>query len=108
MKKIIYLFITVVMFAFMSCGGGEVTSEESAAGQSDAEVTKCSDECQKSCCLGCMALEDHATCLADHSCCAAKAEGNCCCGDETCDGSCHGDAEATVESHDHGDHHDHE
>ena len=95
------------MFSFMSCGGGEVTSEESAAVET-IEVTKCSDECQKSCCLGCRALEDHATCLADHSCCAAKVEENCCCGDETCDGLCHGDAEAAEEAHDHGDHHDHE
>ena len=31
-------------------------------------------------------------------CCTAKAAAACCCGDATCDGSCHGDADAAADS----------
>ena len=62
MKKVIYLFVTTVMFIFMSCGGGEAASEEVTAAET-IEVTKCGDECQKACCLGCKATEGEKRCI---------------------------------------------
>ena len=98
MKKLIYLFITTVMFVFMSCGGGETSTQETSI-----EVVECTDDCQKSCCLGCKATEDHATCLADHSCCAAHE-------DEATEGDEATEEADAHEGHDHESHegHDHE
>jgi len=108
MKKLMYLFVTAIMFAFMACGGGESTEkaaeetvevaacccgDEACAGECHAEVTEK---------VGCQV--EGGTCLADHSCCAAKEVAACCCGDETCDGSCHGDEAAAEEAHDHSGH----
>ena len=91
MKNLIYLFAAVIMLAFTACGGGETTTEGTPTATEEA--------------VGCQV--EGGACLADHSCCAAKAVAACCCGDETCDGSCHGDADAAAEAHgDHG--HDHE
>ena len=104
---IISLVAFVIAFAFTACGGGETTTEEVVV-----ETVACADDCQKACCLGCKATEGDAKCivLEDDSlpCCIAKTEANCCCGDATCDGSCHNDAEGAEETHDHEDHsHDH-
>ena len=75
----------------------------------------CAEDCASECCVeaapGC---QGGGECLEDHSCCApaADAEGaegeetaTCCCGDATCDGSCHGEEGG----HNHGDEdHSHE
>jgi len=80
MKKLIYLFVVGIMFAFTACGGGE-------AAPAAEEVAVCSNTGEP--------------CLEDHSCCAVKEAAACCCGDESCDGSCHRDEAAAEEAHDH-------
>ena len=74
MKKSMYLFVVVTMFAFASCGGVET---ETTTATEDVIIT-CADDCQKACCLGCKATEGEASCsllaAGDHSCCAVKVE----------------------------------
>mgnify|MGYP000748001953 CR=1 FL=1 len=69
MKKLIYLFVAAIMFAFIACGGGETGAEDT--------TVACGYDCQKSCCLGCQATKGDAKCivLEDGSmpCCIAKA-----------------------------------
>jgi len=72
MKNLLYLFIVGTMFALVSCGGGQTTTEEAPAAVE--EVVACTDDCAKACCLGCKATEGDALCLADHSCCAVEGE----------------------------------
>jgi hypothetical protein len=118
MKKLMSIF-GVILFAFAltltSCDSG---SEE--ASNPETEVAACGDECAKACCLGCKATEGDAKCMVSEDgtmpCCAAKAvdgdadaeahgdhghdhekEAACCCGDATCDGSCHAAAEEAAE-----------
>ena len=103
MKNIVYLLFAVSIFTFVSC---EAPVKKGAVNESEV-VEKCeADNCQKACCLGCKATEGDAKCieLEDGSMpCCIKADANCCCGDATCDGSCHGE-----EVHDHGEEvHDH-
>jgi hypothetical protein len=77
MKKLMYLFVAVIIFAFTACGGGENATEEMEV-ESAVETMACADLCQKACCLGCKATEGDATCifLADGSmpCCVVKNE----------------------------------
>tara|TARA_B100001250_G_C19796068_1_gene788767 strand:- start:459 stop:713 length:255 start_codon:yes stop_codon:yes gene_type:complete len=72
MKKLMYLFVAAIIFAFTACGGGESRTEEVVV----KKVVVCDDACQKSCCLGCAALEGKKKCiiLEDGSmpCCIAK------------------------------------
>ena len=103
-----YLLVAGSLSVFAACGGASTTEgaatdvavEEVAADVAVEEVAEA---------VGCQV--EGGACLADHSCCAPKEAAACCCGDATCDGSCHGDADAAAEAHgDHGDHegHDHE
>ena len=108
MKKLMYLFVTAIMFAFTACGGGEST-EKAAEETVEVAACCCGDEaCAGECHaeatekVGCQV--EGGTCLADHSCCAANEAAACCCGDEACDGSCHGDEAAAEEAHDHSGH----
>jgi hypothetical protein len=104
MKKLMYLLVAGSLSVFAACGGASTTEgaatdvavEEVATDVAVEEVAEAA---------GCQV--EGGTCLADHSCCAPKAAA-CCCGEATCDGSCHGDAAAAEEAH--GDHegHDHE
>jgi len=90
MKKLSYLFAILGLFAFTACGGGATDNSAEEA----TEVAVCSNTGEP--------------CLEDHSCCAVKEEASCCCGDETCDGSCHAE-EGHAHEHDHdGEGHDHE
>jgi len=95
MKKLMYLLVAGSLSVFAACGCAS-TTEGAATDVAVEEVAEAA---------GCQV--EGGTCLADHSCCAPKAAA-CCCGDATCDGSCHGDAAAAEEAH--GDHegHDHE
>ena len=72
MKKLMYLFVVAIMFAFTACGGGENATEETAV----EAIVICADNCQKACCLGCKATEGAAKCivLADGSmpCCVSN------------------------------------
>jgi hypothetical protein len=105
MKKLMYLLVAGSLSVFAACGGAstsegvtteEITVEEVITEDVAVEVVAEAVGCQV----------EGGACLADHSCCTPKAAA-CCCGDATCDGSCHGDA-AAEEAH--GDHegHDHE
>ena len=114
MKKLMYLLVAGTMFIFTACNCG---AGDAAVTDAVEEVVACANDCQKACCLGCKATEGEASCsllaAGDHSCCIAKTEANCCCGDATCDGSCHNedkDVPHTHEGHDHESHegHDHE
>jgi hypothetical protein len=106
MKKLMYLLVAGSLSVFAACGGASTTEgaatdvavEEVATDVAVEEVAEAA---------GCQV--EGGTCLADHSCCAPKAAA-CCCGDATCDGSCHGDAAAAEEAHGDHDHegHDHE
>ena len=97
-----YLLVAGSLSVFAACGGAsttedvatDVATEELAADVAAEKVVEA---------VGCQV--EGGTCLADHSCCTPKAAA-CCCGDATCDGSCHGDAAEEA----HGDHegHDHE
>ena len=102
MKKLMFLLVAGTMFVVSACNCG---AGDAATTDSVEEVVACADDCQKACCLGCKATVGDAKCivLADGSmpCCVEKSEATCCCGDETCDGSCHGDAEAAEEVHSH-------
>ena len=99
-----YLLVAGSLSVFAACGGASTTEgvstdvavEEVATDVAVEEVAEA---------VGCQV--EGGACLADHSCCAPKAAA-CCCGDATCDGSCHVDAAAAEEAH--GDHegHDHE
>ena len=101
-----YLLVAGSLSVFAACGGASTTEgastdvavEEVATDVAVEEVAEAA---------GCQV--EGGTCLADHSCCAPKAAA-CCCGDATCDGSCHGDAAAAEEAHADHDHegHDHE
>ena len=95
MKKLMYLLVAGTMFVFTACtGGADDAATEEVAVEEVVEAVGCQVE--------------GGACLADHSCCAPKAAA-CCCGDATCDGSCHGDAAAAAEAHGDHDHgHDHE
>ena len=100
-----YLLVAGTVFIFTACNSGA----GDAAATDSVEVVVCADDCQKACCLGCKATEGDARCivLEDGSmpCCVVKTEANCCCGDATCDGSCHADVK---EAHSHnGDTHNH-
>jgi len=98
MKNLIYLFAAVTMFAFTACGGGEATTEEATPAATEEVVTDATVE-EVAEAVGCQV--EGGTCLEDHSCCAAKPVAACCCGDETCDGSCHGDAAEAEAAHTH-------
>ena len=69
MKKLMYLFVVVTMFAFTFCGGVETETA------TEDVIIACADDCQKACCLGCKATEGAAKCivLADGSmpCCVS-------------------------------------
>ena len=72
MKKLMYLFVAAIMFAFTACGGGETVTKKV-----DVEtVVNCGDYCKKACCLGCKSTEGAAKCivLEDGSmpCCIVK------------------------------------
>ncbi len=96
MKKLAYLFFTGTLFVFAACN----CDSNNTTTDSVEKVATCADDCQKACCLGCKATEGDVVCLTDHSCCTEHTEESaCCCGDESCDGSCHTAAEATEESH---------
>ena len=97
MKNLIYLFAAVIMLAFTACGGGESTTEETAPAAAEVVIDAAVEEVAEA--VGCQV--EGGTCLEDHSCCAAKPVAACCCGDETCDGSCHGDAAEAEEAHTH-------
>ena len=64
MKKLIYLFVAAIMFAFTSCEGGA-----SADTSAEEVIVACGDDCQKACCLGCKATQGPIKCivLADGS-----------------------------------------
>ena len=100
-----YLFVAGTFLMLTACGGGEST-EKAAEETVEVAACCCGDEaCAGECHaekVGCQV--EGGTCLADHSCCAAKEAAACCCGDETCDGSCHGDEAAAEEAHDHSGH----
>ena len=93
MKKLMSIF-GIMLFAFAltltSCGN-----------------TACAEDCASECCAeAAVCANTGEACLDDHSWCAPAAKATCCCGDETCDGSCH---DADGESHDHdGESHSHE
>ena len=96
MKKLIYLLVAGSLSVFAACGGAstneEVVTEDVAVEEAATEEVVEAVGCQV----------EGGTCLEDHSCCVAKEDAACCCGDATCDGSCHGDAAAAEEAHDHG------
>ena len=96
-----YLLVAGSLSVFAACGGASTT--EGAATDVAVEEVAVEEVAEA---VGCQV--EGGTCLADHSCCAPKAAA-CCCGDATCDGSCHGDAAAEAHGdHDHaGDDHDH-
>ena len=120
MKKLMYLLVVGVLFTFTACGGGdtcthecaddavcEASTEEGCAGHvadaADGTDDECADDCAKACCLGCKATDGDSKCKEDHSCCATM---SCCCGDATCDGSCHDNNEdSESHSHDHNEGH---
>jgi hypothetical protein len=97
MKKLMYLFVAAIMFAFTACGGGETATEEAAEETIETVVETAVEEVAEA--IGCQV--EGGACLEDHSCCAPKSEATCCCGDETCDGSCHGDEADAEEAHTH-------
>ena len=109
MKKLFYLLFAVSIFTFVACDApvkkdpAEVVAcAKDCAKECCAAKSPCADDCQKACCLGCKATEGDAKCivLEDGSMpCCIKADANCCCGDATCDGSCHGDAAAASKAH---------
>jgi len=90
MKKLMYLFVAAIMFAFIACGDGG-NSADSSAGE---VIVACADECQKACCLGCHATEGDAACLADHSCCAHHHEDD---SEEATENTTEGTSEETAE-----------
>ena len=95
MKKLMYLFVAGTFAMLIACSGG---TTDGAGNKVAPEPAVCSNTGEP--------------CLADHSCCANKEVAACCCGDETCDGSCHDEETDTHEGHDHKGHdhegHDHE
>ena len=101
-----YLFVSGAFLMLTACGSGEST-EETTEETTEVAACCCGDEaCAGECHaevaekVGCQV--EGGTCLADHSCCAAKEDAAaCCCGDATCDGSCHGDEAAAEEAHGH-------
>jgi len=104
MKKLMYLLVAGSLSVFAACGGASTTEGVSTDVAVEEVATDVAVEVVAEA-VGCQV--EGGSCLADHSCCAPKAAA-CCCGDATCDGSCHGDAAAAEEAH--GDHegHDHE
>jgi len=106
MKKLMYLLVAGSLSVFAACGGASTTEGAATDVAVEEVVTDVAVE-EVAEAVGCQV--EGGSCLADHSCCAPKAAA-CCCGDATCDGSCHGDAAAAEEAH--GDHghegHDHE
>ena len=84
------------MFAFTACGGGDTATEEAVPAAEETVETAVEEAAEA---VGCQV--EGGACLEDHSCCAPKSEATCCCGDETCDGSCHGDAAEAEEAHTH-------
>ena len=84
MKKLMYLFVVVTMFAFTACGGGET----------ETVIIACADDCQKACCLGCKATEGDAKCIV-----SADGSMPCCVPDE---------ASSEEETYDHDESHGHE
>ncbi|MBT5859518.1 MAG: hypothetical protein HOA52_00980 [Flavobacteriales bacterium] len=59
MKKLMYLLVVGVMFAFTACGGGEATETACAddCAQECCAAEACADDCAKDCC----AVEEAAT-----------------------------------------------
>jgi len=104
MKKLMYLLVAGSLSVFAACGGASTTEGVSTDVAVEEVATDVAVEVVAEA-VGCQV--EGGSCLADHSCCAPKAAA-CCCGDATCDGSCHGDEAAAAEAH--GDHegHDHE
>ena len=107
MKKLIYLLVVGVLFTFTAC----VEETESCATDCAKECcidAECADDCAKACCLGCLATEGEKKFIkledGTMPCCVEAA---CCCGDATCDGSCHNNKDSEDHSHDHGEGHDH-
>tara|TARA_B110000495_G_C22948926_1_gene555631 strand:- start:241 stop:747 length:507 start_codon:yes stop_codon:yes gene_type:complete len=91
MKKIMTI-LSVALFAFAIT----ISSCNTDSAESSSE---CAAECAKECCLGCKATDGESNCKEDHSCCAPSDDNAtdatpCCCGDETCDGSCHDKSDA--------------
>lgn len=103
---------SVILFAFA------LTLSSCGESNADKASVECSADCAKACCLGCKATEGESSCKEDHSCCAPSDDNEkeveaaetspedvksdaapCCCGDETCDGSCHADEKKS--DHDH-------
>jgi len=80
MKKLMYLLVVGVMFAFTACGGGETTE------------TACADDCAKECCVKAdVCANTGEACLEDHSCCAADAAGDDAAGDDAAGDDAAGD-----------------
>ena len=104
MKKLMYLLVAGTMFVFTACNCGAddaAVTEETAIEEVVAEDAAVEEVVEA---VGCQV--EGGTCLEDHSCCVSDAPA-CCCGDAACDGSCHGDAAAADEAHNH-DGHSHE
>ena len=93
-----YLLVAGTMFAFTACGEKTPAQESDDVKANEVVVEEAVEEVVEA--VGCQV--EGGTCLEDHSCCVAKEDAACCCGDATCDGSCHGDAAAAEEAHDHG------
>ena len=61
MKKLMYLFVTGLIFIFIACGGGEASTENGNKNQD--VIIVCGDDCEKACCLGCKATEGAKKCI---------------------------------------------
>jgi hypothetical protein len=68
MKKLMYLFVAAIMFAFTACGGGDTATEEVAPAAEETVETAVEELAEA---VGCQI--EGGTCLEDHSCCAPKA-----------------------------------
>ena len=98
MKKLMYLLLVGVMFAFTACTGGEDETcaddcaKECCTGGEDetcaddcakecctgGEDETCADDCAKACCLGCKATEGDKKCIkledGTMPCCAVSSD----------------------------------
>ncbi len=97
-----YLLVAGSMFIFTACtcsSDDAAVTEETAVEEVVVEEVAVEEVVEA---VGCQV--EGGTCLEDHSCCVPATEATCCCGDETCDGSCHGDTDTghDHEGHDHG------
>ena len=99
MKKLMYLLVAGSLSVFAACGGASTTEGVTTDVAVEEVATDVAVEVLAEA-VGCQV--EGGACLADHSCCTPKEAAACCCGDATCDGSCHEDGAATEEVHDHG------